>query len=252
MMRRCLVAVMLVGVAIPAAAQGVFDMGMLTNTLSIDHNTQTERNRADAGRKVVETAPLSIAVGRSLEGSGYSASAQRGNLATSFTPSKQVRERNFAQFVAKARAVDPKAAADLEKTFATRDVIAEIGLGIAPFGLRTDDVVDASAAYLTTAWYGAQGRDDTPTQAQVDGVRAQMASAIATTAQFATATPAMKQELTEALLVQAMLVGQAASYVKVKPDLRAKVAAAIAQGARATFGFDLRRMALSENGLRPR
>ena len=247
-MQRLAVAAAICGLAAAPAIAQVFDMGSLTNTLTIGSGSTGSRDRA-AGR-AIDQAPLGLAFGRALSGSRGSGVAASVN--TRFTPSKAVRARNFAQFVAKTRTVDAKAADDLEKTFAKRDVIAEIGRGIAPFGLRTDDVADAATAYLTTAWYGARGSDETPSQAQVDGVRTQMANAIASTPQFQAATPAMKQELAEALLVQALLVGQAATYAGNQPALRAKVGAAVAQGANATFGFDLRRMSMTAAGLRPR
>lgn len=211
---------------------GVFDMGALTNTLSMDAVTQSERQRAI---KQGQPDPL--------------AKRPAAPLDTRFTPSPAVRKRVFANIVAKTRAADPKAADELQKLFAARDPIVQIEKVLAPLGLRTNDAIDATTTYLTTAWFATRGRDDTPTRAQIDGVRGQLARAIGPT--IAATSPSAKQELSDVMLIQAMLVGQAATAAKTTPALRDKVAAAAAQGAQATFGFDLRRMSLTAAGLRP-
>ena len=223
----------------PVAAQGVFDMGALTNTLSMDHVTQSERSRAKA---------LSRSM-RSEFTKTTSATRRVTGVSTTFHPSAAVRKRNYAQFVAKTGAVDPKSAADLQHTFATRDVIGEMGRDIARYDLRTNDIADAMTVYLIIAWYGVRGRDEDPPKAQVAAVRKQMANAIKSTPQFASATDAQKQEMAEAMLIHALLAGQAVSAARKKPEYLAGVEGAIAQGATTAFGFDLRRMKLTDNGL---
>ncbi|TRW17353.1 DUF6683 family protein [Glacieibacterium frigidum] len=227
-----LIAGLLLALPVAASAQGVFDMGALTNTLSMDANTQSERARAQRQGK---PDPL--------------AKSPAARPDTRFTPSPAVRKRVFATIVAKTRAVDPKAADELQKMFAARDPIAGIERDLAPMGLRTNDALDATTTYLTTAWFATRGRDDTPSRAQINGVRNQLARSIGPT--IAASSPAAKQELSDVMFVQAMLVAQSATAAKATPALREKVAAATAQGARATFGFDLRKMSLTAAGLRP-
>lgn len=171
-------------------------------------------------------------------------------VSTTFRPSLEVRQRNLAQFVTKTRAVDPQGAVQLEQLFASSDVIGEIGKALAPYDLKTNDVADAMAVYVVTAWYGVRGRDDDPTRAQLTAVRAQMTTAIGSVPQFTAATDAQKQELAEAMLIQAGLVSQAVTAAKGRPALLEQVKEAVAQGARATFNFDLRTLQLTGQGLR--
>ncbi|WP_102127654.1 DUF6683 family protein [Deinococcus planocerae] len=168
---------------------------------------------------------------------------------TTFRPSPEVRKRNLAGFVAKTRAADPQGAAELERLFASTDVIGEIGKALAPSGLRTDDVADATAVYLVAAWYGVRGRDDDPSRAQLTAVRDQMARALANTPRFTAATDAQRQELAEAMLIQAALVSASVGAAKGQPAALGQVKAAVARGARATLNLDLTTVQLTDRGL---
>lgn len=177
------------------------------------------------------------------------ASTLRPRGSTTFRPNTDVRRRNLAQFVARTRAADPRGAAELERLFATTDLIGDIGKALAPYGLKTNDVADAVAVYIVTAWYGVRGRDDDPSRAQLTAVRGQMANALASTPQFASATDAQKQELAEAMLIQAALVSATVAGAEPQPARLEQVKQAVAQGAEATFGIDLRRLQLTDQGL---
>jgi len=170
---------------------------------------------------------------------------------TRYRPDPAVRERDLAHFVERTRAVDPDTAAELEHSFATRDVIGEIAGALRKYGLDANDAADATTAYILTAWYGVRGRDDDPAPGEIRAVRAQIASAMAATPAFASASDAMRQELSEAMLIHTLLAGQAVTAVKNDPDKLAQVTDAIGRGARATFGFDLKQVGLGEHGLTP-
>lgn len=184
----------------------------------------------------------------SKQGSKTSHTAPKGS--TQFHSNFAVRKRNLAQFVAKLRAVDPQSAGRLQQTFAKSDPIAAIAPGLRRYGLRTDDVADAAAAYLVTAWYGARGRNDDPSQAQVRGVREQMRLAMLSVPAFVSASDAAKQQMAEAMLVQMMIADALVTSAKGKPAEMTKVKAAIGQGARSSFHLDLVKMKLTESGLR--
>lgn len=205
----------------PSGAQGVFDMGQLTNTLSLDALTQSEAQRA----------------------------APTASVSTTFRPSPEVRKRNFAGIVSRVRATDPKTAAELERALASQDVIALAGKGIAKYGLKTNDVADTLTVYFITAWYGMRGRDDDPSRALVTAVRQQFVSAMGRTPGFAKLTDAQKQEIAEGTLIQTMLVSGYVQAAKQNPALLGQVKTAIGQGAKATFGFDLASVQLTEKGL---
>lgn len=169
---------------------------------------------------------------------------------TSFRSSAAVRKRNFARFVAKTRAVDPQGAVQLQQTLASMDIIAALGPRVAPFGLKTNDVADAMTIYLVGAWSGVRGHTDNPTRAQCLAIRRQIVAAAQRTPQFAGATDAQKQELAEAMLIQAVLLDQAVTSAKDNAEMMDKVKAAIAQGAQRTFGLDLRRVQLTNAGVK--
>ena len=177
------------------------------------------------------------------------ASAQQ--VATlNFTPSVTRRKANLAQFVDKTRSDNPEGAAQMAQLFASTDVIGAIGKGIAPFGLRVNNLPDAYTVYWTNAWLGSRGRDDTLSKAQISAVRIQAANALLATPGMAAASDAGKQEMAEAMLVQAALIEAYVGSAKSDPALMSKVKAAIAQGAKG-MGLDLYTMTLSPNGFVP-
>jgi hypothetical protein len=164
-----------------------------------------------------------------------------------FRVSASRRQQNLAQFVEKTRATDPQGAAQMAKLFASTDVIEVMGQDLAPYGLRVDNVADAYTVYWTNAWLGAHGRQDNVSKAQVDAVKNQTMMALSATPQVATATDAQKQELAEALLIQAALIEAAVKQATSDPALLAQTQAAIAQGAN-NFGLDLYQMNLTPQG----
>ena len=168
---------------------------------------------------------------------------------TRFKSSFAVRKRNLAQFVAKMRSADPQSAASLERAFAKSDPIAAIAPALRRYDLRTDDVADAAAAYLATAWYAVRGRNDDPSKSQVKGLREQMRRAMLSLPEFASASDATKQQLAEAMLVQTMIADASITAAKAKPALMAKTKAAINQGARNMFHLDLSKLKLTNQGL---
>lgn len=227
-------AVLAILAAQPASAQ-VFDMGALTNSLSQGALIQSEAVRANNQR-----------VFRSLPRASRSGTVNRAAIL--YRPSMAVRQRNMRQFVARLSRVDPKSAADMQRTFARRDVVAEIAGAMRPVGLNPNNVADAMAMYLVAAYYGVRGSvDSKPADYRV--VSAQMARAISTTPGFANASDALKQEIAESMLVQALLVDQAIQAAQKQPSAMPSVKAAIAKGARGAFGFDVTRMRLGPNGL---
>lgn len=168
-----------------------------------------------------------------------------------YKPSMERRRANLARFVARSRGADPQGAARLEKEFATTDVIGKMDRALAGYGMRADNVGDAYAAWWLTAWLASRQRTDDPTPRQVAAVRAQAATALASTSEIAGASDAVKQEVAEANLVQAALIGAYAERAKGDPDLSRRVAYAVRKGARAS-GLDLDAMDLTNDGFTPR
>lgn len=163
--------------------------------------------------------------------------------------STTVHRRNLAQFVAKTREIDPDGAAKMEELFAANDVIGLIDKELKAFGLSSNNIADAYAVYWINAWLGSRGRNDDFEKRQVIAVRNQAAKALLATLPFASATDAQKQELAEAMLIQAALIGAVIENAQLDPALLAKVKVAIAQGAKG-MGLDLNKMTLTAQGFR--
>ncbi|WP_010187513.1 DUF6683 family protein [Sphingomonas sp. PAMC 26605] len=227
--------------AVPGAAAtaqdytGVFDMGTLTGGLSIDAVTLAEEKRSGTGR-YAHSAP-------------HAAPVARANL--TYRPNAALRQKHFAQFVAKARRQDPAGAAKLQQVLATENVIGKIQAGIAPYSMSTNNVADASAVYLAYAWMATRADDRDPTRAQMLGLRNQLAAAMTNSPGFARASDATKQEVADANLVQGLIAGQLAALAKRDPAARVRIRSAVAQGARTTYGLDLLSLDLTPQGLRP-
>lgn len=237
---------------------GVFDMGTMTATAAMDPVIEQSRRmsiRKGQGDPLpgrgTRSLTRGLAQGFTANAGAPSAGALRASAATlSYRPSAAVRKANFARFVERSRAKDPASAAKLAEVFRTTDVMASASGWMKPYGLSHTNVADAAAVYLTIAWLTVHGRTNDPGQAEVRAVRNQFAASAGSAPGFRGASDAIKQELSEAMIVQAMLIAQYANMAESKPDLMKKVQSAVAAGAKNTFGFDLRSMNLSANGLR--
>ncbi len=167
-----------------------------------------------------------------------------------YKPSITNRRANLKRFVEKTRQINPKGAVQMEQLFASKDVIGQINQGMATIGLKRNNVADAYAFYWVSAWLGARGRNENLPKPQMIAVRNQAASALLKVPEFTAATDAQKQELTEAMLIQAALIDVSIEAAKSDPALLAQTQTVIAQGA-AGFGLDLYSMTLTSQGFRP-
>lgn len=240
--------VLTVGLALagsqPALAQ-VFDIGSLTATLSTDHVTRSERQRARSGDA------LERSVGKRLDLRPVSsADRARSNgpaaARLTYSPSQERRLANYRRFIERSREADPSGAGGLEQLL-RNDPVSQMDGELKKYGLRTTDVADAYAVYWTEAWLAAQGRSEEGTRARAQAVRAQAASALLATPEFAQASDAQKQEFAEALLVQALLISVAKHQSQGNPDQLRAIGTAVRNGALAT-GIDLDSMILTEAG----
>lgn len=166
-----------------------------------------------------------------------------------FAPSLEARQRNLAGFVARTRAQDPENAARMEQLFASTDVFSAFAHGLAPKGLRIDNLADAFTVYWITAWEASRGISRETSRERANAVKAQATAALLATPQLASAAATQKQELAEALFVQSALI-DAAMEQAADDAQRAAVGTAVRQGAKA-IGLDLDAMVLSETGFEP-
>ena len=234
-----------------AAAQDVWGWSVIipsvtgTDQLGMHLRDQVARQRSQ-DREIRRAAPSQ----RALMGDPREAAGPIDPAVIHYTPSKARRTANLARFVEKTRAVDPAGAKDLQNLFASGDIIDKIGAAAAPYGIRIDNVADAYALWRINAWQASRGRNDTPSRATNDAVRAQAARALSQSREFAGATDAQKQELAESLFVQAALIDGAVERAKGNPGQLRDIRTAVSKGA-SGMGLDLSTMELTEGGFVP-
>ena len=217
----------------PLAAQGVFNMGSLTQTLSMPSG-QSEARRARA------TGTFSSA----FRPRARTRPPQVNRAALAFRRDPAITRRVQQRLI--ARAGTPQARAQLQRAFdanITRDIA---GL-IRPMGLSYTNLGDALGAFVTTAWQATHGDYDA-SPAQFRAVSRQMALA-ASDAGLARAGNATKQELAETALYEAVMIGSSFNAAKTDRAARAKLARLASAGTRNMFGFDTARMRMTSAGL---
>lgn len=192
-----------------------------------------------AGRSVARRAPGAAAPARAVSPAAFA-----------YRPSQEVRRRNVAGFVKKLTAANPQGAGEVRRLVEDPTLFAKIDRALRGVGGRTDNAADAFASYWIAAWYAAHGRDDTPDAATFAAVRRQAAEALGAVPQLAGAGDAVKQQVAEANLVQAVLIAATMEGVGRDPAARGRIAAAVRKGARAS-GLDLDAIALTRNGFVP-
>lgn len=212
----------------PGAFEATLNMGPIAETLR--RQIQPPLPQGKAGKQApAATKPVSVADFR-------------------YTPSKSRRSANLENFVSKTKAVDPKGADTLAKLVASQDIIEAMRPPLARYGLRIDNVVDAYTVWLINSWQATRGTTDDPSPASTAAVRRQVMNAMASAAIVTTADDASKQEMAEALLLQALLVESAVEQSQSNPDQLQAVGRAAAQGALG-MGIDLASMTLTDRGM---
>jgi hypothetical protein len=157
---------------------------------------------------------------------------------------RRINLTNFAKTLDK---FDDSRSGTMGKFFRSRDVVAMMETPLRNLGLRVDNVADAYAVWWVAAWKVANGRDDMLTRAQAQAVRAQAAQSIASNRQFQLATDAQKQEVAEALIVQAVVLDMAQNAASANPENKRKLQAGVRKGALAT-GVDVDAFILTPTG----
>jgi hypothetical protein len=146
------------------------------------------------------------------------------------------------------KALKPEVGAEMEASFKKTDVIAEITKGLAGYGLKADNMADAYAFYLMTAWMGAQGRTDDFTLAQVSGVQNMVRTTIASNKEILALEDSKKQFFAESLLLQGLINDEMAKAVANDPALKAKVIGDIKTAAK-ELNINLDAYSLTPTGL---
>jgi hypothetical protein len=185
----------------------------------------------------------------STKGSENSQNAEIDISAATYTPSKARTKANLAAFADKTRTSDPAQADKMEALFASTDIMGLMGDAMRSVGLSRNNAADAFAVYWVSAWQAANGRTDTPSTETFKSVAAQAARGLSQSPEFAAANDAQKQEMAEALMLQAAMIdGHMEEAAGNTSQLKA-IATAVKQGASAS-GLELDTMTLTEEGFR--
>jgi hypothetical protein len=207
-----------------AHAQGVFDMGALTNTIAGTAQAQSQGTPA--------ATPTAAAV-----------------ASLRYTPSLEVRKANMAKFIAGLKQMNAEAGAQMEQGLAQTDVIAVISEGIGKYGLDANNIADAYSVYLISGWMMANGRTDDPTAAQINGTRNMVVGLMTATPQIAKLSDADKQSFAEGLLLQFFLNEATAQAVTNDPAATQKVRNDVKTGVQSVLNVNLDAFTMSANGL---
>jgi hypothetical protein len=168
-------------------------------------------------------------------------------LSTIYTPSAPRTRTNLHNFVKRTRPHDPAGAAQMEQLFASVDIIGEFGKVMGRVGLNKNNAADAFAVYWINAWSAARGESSAPSAEMAQAVAAQASLGLLQSPEFVNATEAQKQEMAEALMIQAALIDAAIELAASDNAQLQAVADAVKQGAAAS-GLDLDAMTLTEEG----
>ncbi|MCJ2189072.1 DUF6683 family protein [Novosphingobium beihaiensis] len=179
---------------------------------------------------------------RQMSSAGSSATSS-ANL--TFSPSAQRRKQNLARFIQKSNG-DPSM-----KAFAAKSgqLFPKIERMMGSVGLSANNVADTYALWWISAWDASHGVTVTRPASTYQAVKRQAARAILGSSQFQGATPALKQEMAEALIAQTVFIDSSVEDAKNDPQKLRLVGAAVAKGAR-RMGIDLSAMTLTPAGFR--
>jgi hypothetical protein len=135
----------------------------------------------------------------------------------------------------------------MEQFFSSTDVIGQIGDAMQSIGLKRNNAADAYALYWVSAWKATRGDNSTADGGTYKAVSVQAARGLSSSPEFTNASDAQKQEMAEALMVQAAMIDAHMESAAGNPQQLQAVAKAVAKGAQAS-GLDLNKMELTEQG----
>lgn len=164
-----------------------------------------------------------------------------------YRPDPARRRQNLAHFVEMSRMTSPADADNLAQIFASRDILEEMRTPMGKVGLRIDNVADAYTLWWIDAWQASRGINGDVDRQTVIAVRDQATRAFAQSGSLRGASDAAKQEMAEALLIQALLIESGVEQAKANPALGPQLATAVSLGAQG-MNVDLSSMTLTENG----
>ena len=167
-----------------------------------------------------------------------------------FAPDRAQRARTYAEFVDRIGRTAPEDAASLEGT----DLFAAMAGAMAPYGLSTDSLPDATAVYMIELWDAANGQATDLSREAVRTLSGQIRDAYAAARDPGLFDAAKVQEQADTYLLQGWLITSMRTTFEAggggAGDAEAFRASMRALG-REVFGIDLTRATINERGLIP-
>lgn len=250
-MRKSILALLLAVAPLQAAfAQyGAFDMGALTNTLSQDHVTRSERSRSRSSSSA-PSAPAVSQLSRSLAKT-FNSSPANVDVSARYTPSNAVRKR-LAEIMAEgAGRAGAAEAREMRQLVLSKQALGEYERIAPALGYRANDAVDALAFYLLAQWGVANDYRRDISRTQAAAVRRQAANAYATVANQLE-SDSRRQEFAEMLAVQGVIMAGAHEAAVRSGDqvALARYAQLARKGGKVLFTMDPTQIALTNAGFR--
>lgn len=212
-LRSVLLSLMLSAMALPTAAQGIFDKPPIAG--------------AAPDAPVAQTTPA----------------AEKGPL--DFTVSTELRTQTQVKMLAELGKLYP----DLVKDLEGQDIIGLVAEPLAGAGMQVDNLGDAFTAWLLTNHGIVKGYDTDATPAQVEGTKKLAYEAMLALPDLQTMTDADKQQVADALLLQA-IVNQI--MIDARKEHNPEGLPAAIEEVRSSAkqsGIDLDKFVLTQNGL---
>ena len=174
------------------------------------------------------------------------------SVPTTYRRAPAVTQRVGRQYVDWLAKSSPQDAERVRRALAAADPVQTWSRYVAEDGVHVGDVADAVASYWVLNWLIVNGGDTRPGQMQA--VRRRIQPTIASDPAFARLSEAQRQEMAEVLMIN--FIFQRDTYLHAvqthDEPLLAKARAAAVTRFQREAGLDLRRIALTDQGFRPR
>lgn len=167
-----------------------------------------------------------------------------------YTPSKSRTRSNLQALANHLKTSDPASGEQMERLFASTDVINPVKGVMRRMGLDQNNVAHAYAIYWVIYWGLANNIHDAPSPQAMQAVARQAEQGFAGNAEFAAMDNAQKQRAAEELMALAAIMDATSEEAKSNPDLAAQSAKAALQGSRKS-GLQLDKMTLTDDGFVP-
>lgn len=189
--------------ASPARPQAVYDMGVLTNTMTITGaQTSSVINNLTLGE-------VARADGRQprRRSSHAAPSAQAPAIRLPYRSTAVTQTEAMNAYLARLQRRDPKTAASIAPELRNRNVFAEFAAVAIRSGMSPNDAGDVVAGFLVGGWEMITGRDADP--AGIRGVRRQVATQLAAMSDMR--DPLVRTRVAEELNITTVVLGAGAT-----------------------------------------